>query len=62
MGQFGALSHNPGTKSILVNFKKEIGRILDQKTGKDLGGTTYGAIKCGEDKVHISPQNVKSDE
>ncbi|CAA0160464.1 Rhs family protein (fragment) [Tenacibaculum maritimum] len=57
-GEFDVLSHQEGTKSVLVNFNKNIGTLLDENTGGEIGKSNFGSIKYGKNKVHITPQNV----
>ncbi|WP_407268870.1 RHS repeat-associated core domain-containing protein [Tenacibaculum maritimum] len=57
-GRFYVISHNEGTKSVLINFKKKIGTLIDSKTGEVMGDANFGSIKYGKNKVHITPQNV----
>ncbi|WP_236536179.1 polymorphic toxin type 50 domain-containing protein, partial [Tenacibaculum maritimum] len=57
-GEFDVLSHQEGTKSVLVNFNKNIGTLLDENTGGEIGKSNFGSIKYGKNKVHITPTNV----
>ena len=46
---------NPGKKSIVVDFGKPIGDVINETTGEVIkAGTHYGSIRYGS-KVHVVP-------